>query len=115
MLYGNTLLASYIGERYYEKIASESLAMVAERFFSRTAFDMPALGHGKESMFDLSRIYGKTLGELYQGLIPDGEAATLGRVQRLGVKTISKLESSVSVWLDTVGESQLKPRRALQI
>jgi ribosomal peptide maturation radical SAM protein 1 len=101
-------LASFIGERYYEQIASESLAMVAERFFARAAFDLPPLGHGDSAMFDLQRIYGETIGELYRGLIPDGEAATLGRVHRLGIATIRRLEAVAPAWLDLLAAKVLQ-------
>jgi ribosomal peptide maturation radical SAM protein 1 len=109
VLYANSLLASFVGEPYYEQIAAESTAMLGERFFARAAFQLPPLGYGASEMFDLRRMYGESHGDLYRGLVPDGEAATLGRAKRLNVATIRRLESGVPAFLDLLA-SQIVAR-----
>ena len=100
VLYANIMLASFIGEQYYEKIAAESVSLASERFFARYAFGLPPLGHAAERLFDPLRTYGVKRGELYRGLVPDGEAATLGAVKPIKYKDMIRLEAAIPQWLD---------------
>lgn len=102
VLYANILLASTIGESSYEKVAAESVALVAERFFARSAFDLPPLGYGGNRALDPTRIYGEEKGQLYRGLVPDGKAATLGGVTPITIAELERLEAAGPAWIDRV-------------
>src|SRR5262245_19993096 len=102
VLYANLLLAWFIGEKAYEQVGAESVTLAAERFFARSAFDLPALGHGAEQMFDPRRVYGEQRGDLYRGLYPDGRAASLGMVKPISVDKLARVERRAPVWVDQV-------------
>jgi ribosomal peptide maturation radical SAM protein 1 len=99
VLYANLLLAGVVGEASYEKITAESISLGAERFFARSAFGLPPLGHGADDAFEPARIYGREQAELCQGLYPDGKAATLGRAAALTVEEFRRLESISDAWV----------------
>ena len=110
VLYANILLAASIGERSYEQIGAESVALAAERFFARCAFGLPPLGHGASEMFEPARIYGQERGELYRGLYPDGRAASLGTVEPISVARLQKLETQTPRWIDDVARAVVARR-----
>lgn len=101
VLYANILLASFIGEAFYEQVGAESVSHASERFFARCAFGTPALGHGAEHMFDPQRIFGEERGVLYRGLYPDSKATTLGFLKRSGaLETFKRWEARAPDWID---------------
>jgi ribosomal peptide maturation radical SAM protein 1 len=105
VLYANVLLAAYIGERSYEQIASETIALAAERFFARSAFGLPPLGHGASEMFDPRRIFGPEHGERYRGLYPDGKAASLGVADGISLRRLARLERLAPAWVERVARA----------
>jgi len=104
VLYANLLLASTLGEEAYEKIAAESISLGAERYFARSAFGLPPLGHGASESFAASRIYGEDQAERGKGLYPDGKAATMGHTNALDPQEFLRLEQVSDAWVEAVAE-----------
>jgi ribosomal peptide maturation radical SAM protein 1 len=104
VLYANLLLASTLGEDAYEKIAAESISLGAERYFARSAFNLPPLGHGAEEAFAASRVYGKEQAQRGKGLYPDVKAATMGHTNALDPQEFLRLERVSDAWVQAVAE-----------
>jgi ribosomal peptide maturation radical SAM protein 1 len=105
VLYASVLLAAEIGEAAYEQIGAESIAMAGERYFARSAFGLPPLGHAAELTFDARRIYGDAKGELYRGLYPDGRAASMGGVKPITLRALQQAEKASCGWVDRVARA----------
>src|SRR5262249_26336228 len=78
VLYANVLLAGWIGERAYNRVAWQPIGpLAAERLFARWAFDMPPLGRNAGDMFELPRMFGDKQARVYSASL----ALTPGKPQ----------------------------------
>jgi hypothetical protein len=58
VLYANLILAAVIGVDNYNPLCRQSHALIGERFFAASAYDLPPLGHEPEKMFAEETFFG---------------------------------------------------------